>query len=194
LSAVVFLALAWPGTVPAQRDTTAALPDSAYLILTLELAIEGTFYVNQIRHFSASERRSTVLHEIRDVEVEGCVLRWRHRTRILDDARTALGRMRETSVPLKTLDLERTIVRPALAGSSGRFDPQPYEIVGFVRQRGARPIITRDIDSGFQSRDWMFNLRINEEEAARRVSAALIDAGRRCDTWRTTPLPVIRDK
>ncbi|MGH7466550.1 MAG: hypothetical protein ACRENP_01045 [Longimicrobiales bacterium] len=188
---LVLTAFAIPHALHAQRDTLPALPDSAYLMLTLELAIEGTFYVNQIRLFSANERRVTVMHELRDVEVEGCLFRWRHRTRIFED-RAALGRMRETRVPLKALDLDRMIVRPALPGSGSRFDPQPYEIVGYASQRRTRPIVSVDMDSGLQNRDWTFAIPVREEEAARRLSAALIEAGRRCDTWRTAPLPVIR--
>ena len=180
------------GIAHAQRaPDNASLPDSSYLLLTLELPIFGSFQMTQVGSgFNA--RRRLIMHEIRSVEVVGCMLRWRHFTRTHDDSRSTRTPMMETQVPLKAIDLKRVNVRPALAPPGNRFEPPAYEVVTYALDRRARPITTRNLENEITTKDWQATLRIGLEDEARRVSDTLVDAARRCDTWRTAPLPVIR--
>ena len=48
------------------------------------------------------------------------------------------------------------------------------------------------MENGITTRQWQATLHIGLEADARRASEKLADAARRCDTWRTAPIPVIR--
>jgi hypothetical protein len=183
-----------PAALSAQRVAQAPeLPDSSYLALTLDLPIHGTFQVSAFQQLrSGSRATGTVLFEIRNVEVQGCMLSLLKSTGTHQDFRPTTRSRWEVRIPLKAIDLKSIQSRMAQGGARLRYEPALYEVVGFARDRRARPITFRDVESGRTYRDWNFSIPVRDSDVAARFSAILIDAAQRCDVWRTAPMSVIR--
>jgi hypothetical protein len=186
--------LVLPLAVTGQQTAAAPeLPDSSYLALTLELPIQGTFQVTRFELVrSGSRPEGIVFFQVRNVEVQGCTLSLHTDSRLRQDFRPSGPNRWELRIPLRAIDLESIEGRMAYGQARARYEPPFYEVVGKAVDRRARPVIFRHVQSGRLERDWQFSIPVRDSDAAARFSAALIDAAKRCDVWRTAPLPVIR--
>jgi hypothetical protein len=164
------------------------LPDSAYLILTLDFLNAGTLSFDEVP-LRGSGRRSTIQHAVTSVDVIGCDLVWRRTTHYYypDMQRGASRTVHEFVVPLKAIDTATVEVRSAFGRSGTRLDPRPFEIIGFSRDRSQRPFTITNVERHITRGAHMFGLTVRDADSAERLARVLLDAARRCDTWITRP-------
>lgn len=164
------------------------LPDSSYLILTLDFLNAGTFNFDELP-IGGTTRRRSIQYTMMSADVIGCDLVWRRITNVYNtsfsrgDTRT----LDDFVVPLKAIDLATVEVRATASRSGYRPDPRPFEIVGYSRERSARPFTVTNVEPRITRRSHTFALTVRDQETAERLVRVLLDAARRCDSWNTKP-------
>ena len=180
--------------VPVEYAESAQQPgdfaDSTYLRLVLDLPVLGTFSYDVVTR----DRVVNVFSEIREADVEGCVLSLQIWTQqIGQGARLPQNFFATTiAIPLDGIDPKSLTVSAAHPQMNARYEPQPWFLHIGTRSDSRSRITVVNVERGTRRRTRSIDLSIKDHEAGMLVKGWLTDAANRCASWKTAPLKPIR--
>jgi hypothetical protein len=182
--------------VPVEYAESAQQPgdfaDSTFLRLVLDLPVLGTFSYDVVTR----DRVLNVYSEIREADIEGCVLSVQIRTQQIGQG--AQARLPQNffgttiAIPLDGIDPKSLTIQAAHPLLNSRYEPQPWFLHIGLRADSKSRITVGNLERGTTRRTRSIDLGLKNHDAGTLVKSWLSDAVNRCGTWKTAPLKPVR--